>query len=50
MPVSWDELDSLEAANTFSVINAPQRVRIMPDPWGDMTPQSLGKKLVARLA
>lgn len=50
MPVSWEELGDLKAANVFTIANTPQRVRDVPDPWGDMTAQSLPKKLLAGFA
>ena len=50
MPVSWDELGGLKAANVFTIANAPQRVRDVPDPWADMTSQPLPKKLLADFA
>jgi bifunctional non-homologous end joining protein LigD len=50
MPVSWDELGGLTAANVFTITNAPQRVRDLPDPWAEMKAQSLGKKLLAEYA
>ena len=50
MPVSWEELGGLKAANIFTIINAPQRVRDVPDPWAEMTAQSLAKKQLARFA
>ena len=50
MPVNWDELGGLKAANVFTIANAPQRVRDLPDPWPDMKAQSLGKKLLAGYA
>ncbi len=50
MPVSWDELGGLKAANVFTITNTPQRVRDMPDPWADMAAQSLAKKLLTQFA
>jgi bifunctional non-homologous end joining protein LigD len=50
MPVSWEELGGLEAANVFTIANAPRRVRDMPDPWAEMTAQPLAKKLLAGFA
>lgn len=50
MPVSWEELGDLKAANVFTIANTPQRVRDVPDPWADMTTQSLPKKLLAGFA
>ena len=50
MQVSWDELGGRKAANVFTIANAPQRVRDLPDPWPDMRAQSLGKKLLAGYA
>ena len=50
MPVSWDELGGLKAANVFTVENAPQHIHDTPDPWAEMTAQSLAKKLLAGFA
>ena len=50
MPVSWDELGGLTAANVFTITNAPQRVRDLPDPWAEMKAHSLAKKLLAGYA
>lgn len=50
MPVTWDELGALKAANAFTIANAPQRVRDIADPWAEMTAQPLAKKLLAGFA
>lgn len=50
MPVTWEELGGLQSANVFTVANAPRRVRDLPDPWADMMPQTLTRKLVAGFA
>ena len=50
MPVSWDELATLKAANGFTIANAPGHVREVPDPWADMSAQPLAKKLLAGFA
>jgi bifunctional non-homologous end joining protein LigD len=50
MPVSWDELGGLKAANVFTITNTPQRVRDVPDPWADMPAQPLAKKLLTQFA
>jgi bifunctional non-homologous end joining protein LigD len=50
MPVSWEDIGRLKAANAFTITNAPQRVREVPDPWADMTGQSLARKLIAGFA
>ncbi|HMB47113.1 MAG TPA: non-homologous end-joining DNA ligase [Afifellaceae bacterium] len=35
MPIRWDELAKMKAANLFSVTDAARRMR-QPDPWADM--------------
>jgi bifunctional non-homologous end joining protein LigD len=50
MPVSWEELSGLKSANAFTITNAAERVRDMPDPWADMKVQSLAKKRLVGFA
>jgi bifunctional non-homologous end joining protein LigD len=51
MPLTWDELASIEAANRFTVANAADAIAGKPDPWADMAknPQALTKAVMARL-
>ena len=48
MPVGWDELESLEAANTFHIADIIDRIEAGTDPWRDIgeIKQSLTKKMV----
>jgi bifunctional non-homologous end joining protein LigD len=52
MPLTWARLATLEAANGFTVSNAPADVANTDDPWSDMTknPQSLTKMMIAKYA
>ncbi|BDA82907.1 ATP-dependent DNA ligase [Aureimonas sp. SA4125] len=51
VPVSWDELDGLEAANLFRLDEVVARLE-KPDPWADYgaVRQSLTKTLLKKLA
>ena len=50
-PVSWDELKSLDAANTFHISDMERRLA-EPDPWKEAEgwKQSLTKAMMARVA
>lgn len=51
VPVSWDELAAIKAANRFSLADAAHRASL-PDPWKDYfsTSQSLTKTMVSAIA
>ncbi|NRP69861.1 hypothetical protein ILFOPFJJ_00735 [Ensifer psoraleae] len=48
-PVSWDELESLAAANTFQISDILERIEAGSDPWADTGEirQSLTKKILS---
>jgi bifunctional non-homologous end joining protein LigD len=50
-PVSWDEVDGLEAANMFSLGEAAARAQ-GPDPWPDYfkVTQSITKAMLSSVA
>jgi len=50
VPIGWDELETLEAANSFSLAAAAERAR-SPDPWPDYFKlrQSITKTMLARM-
>jgi bifunctional non-homologous end joining protein LigD len=52
MPLTWERLATLEAANGFTVSNAPADVANTDDPWTDIAknPQSLTKTMIAKYA
>ena len=52
MPLTWERLATLEAANSFTVSNAAADVAKTDDPWTDMAknPQSLTKAMIAKYA
>ncbi|MCZ4091565.1 DNA ligase D [Sinorhizobium psoraleae] len=51
-PVSWDELESLAAANTFQISDILERIEAGTDPWADIGEirQSLTKKILSSVA
>ncbi|SEQ33308.1 ATP-dependent DNA ligase LigD phosphoesterase module /ATP-dependent DNA ligase LigD polymerase module [Devosia sp. YR412] len=51
VPISWDELDGIKAANQFSLADAAERAR-QPDPWTDYfdATQSITKTMLKKLA
>ena len=51
MPVTWERLATLEAANSFNVSNAAADVAKTDDPWADMAnAQSLTKAVITKYA
>ncbi|MCA1439744.1 DNA ligase D [Ensifer sp. IC4062] len=51
-PVSWEELEDLEAANTFHIPDILERIESGTDPWADISEikQSLTKKILSSVA
>jgi bifunctional non-homologous end joining protein LigD len=50
VPVAWDELDSVQAANQFTLADAAERAR-RPDPWKGYfdTTQSITKSMLSKV-
>lgn len=50
VPVTWDELQTIKAANQFSLTDAAERAR-QPDPWKDYfsTTQAITKSMLRKL-
>jgi bifunctional non-homologous end joining protein LigD len=51
VPVSWDELETIEAGNVFTMEAAAARAKL-PDPWTDYfkLTQSITKAMVSSVA
>lgn len=51
VPIRWDELETIKAANQFSLADAAERAKL-PDPWKDYfsTTQSITKAMVSSVA
>ena len=47
-PLAWDELDTIDAANAFTVKSMPERARGIGDPWAGYSDvaQSITKKML----